>query len=308
MNAKRSLFAWMTTLAVLGSASAQAPTLAPRPPALPPGEAPPIVSAAPGEVVPPSGMLPPVAGVGAPPPGFVPPPEGYAVPGVSNWIRRDGSTACAPCASLGADSWIGEELYFRAGPSFPLGQGEILSRNLAVGFTVQAGARSLFFNPEYTRAWVVDASISNSHNSGVTNGEVFVLPGGVDPNAVPPQQAVIPDIPVTIRSVNRTFVNLGFGREWFMQQALFFPAHVRFGVDGGGRWGSANVALNETGRRTDVIGGAYVGSHLLYEFGYRESILNFGVRTEYSYTWSDVFYRATDLNELNVLVNLGIRF
>ena len=69
-----------------------------------------------------------------------------------------------------------------------------------------------------------------------------------------------------------------------------------------------SVRLREVTHRTDVIGGAYVGTHLLYEFLCWNSIVNVGVRTEYSYTWSDIFQRASDFSEINLLFNLGVRY
>ena len=275
MDAKRFVVSLLVSLVALGSARSQAPLLAP-----------PVAPVAPASEPVQAGPL------------VEPPPGGYDVPGISNWIRRDSST-CASCTGpIGKNAGIGEELYFRSGPSLPLGDGKLLSRNLAVGFEVQAGARTLFFNHQYDRAWTVDFSVSNTYNSGVTRGDTFILPSGT----------AAPGLPVTIRSVNRTFVNLGAGREWFLYPALNSPSHLRYGVDGGGRYGSGKFSLNETGYRGDVIGGAYLGAHMLYEFGFRESIVNIGLRTEYSYTWSDVFYRASDLSELNILINVGVRY
>ena len=282
MDAKRFVSGVLVTLLAVGVAGAQSPILAP--------QAPPVAPDAP----------PPAPPLGSAAPGIVMAPGGYDIPGVSNWIRRgDGTSPCHSCnGPIGGNSGIGEELYFRTGPSIPLGEGLLLSRNLAVGFTVQGGARTLFYNQAYDKAWAVDFGMSNSFNSGVTRGDTIILPTGT----------AAPGLPVTIREVNRTFVNFGGGREWFMYPALNQPAYLRFGIDAGGRWGSAKFSLNETGARTDVVGGAYLGSHVMYEFPFHDSIVNVGFRTEYSYTWSDVFYRKSDLSELNLLVNLGVRY
>lgn len=285
MDAKRFVTGVMMTLFALNGARAQGPYMAPPapPPAVPMGGEPAVNAA-------PVGM----------------PGDGYNIPGVTNWIRRGDSPSASTCNSscntcngpVGKNSGIGEELYFRSGPSFPIGDAPFLSRNLAVGFVVQGGARTLFYNHEYNRAWVVDASISNTFNSGVNRGDTFLAPVVANGS----------NAPVTIRSVNRTFVNLGFGREWFLTPALASPSHVRLGVDGGGRWGSMKASFDQAGAFTDVIGGAYVGSHILYEFGFKDSIVDVGLRSEYSYTWSDVFRRASDVSEINLLVTLGVRY
>ena len=70
-------------------------------------------------------------------------------------IRRSPRTSsrARPCCNypFGRDPEIGSELYFRVGPSIPIGDGAFLSRNLATGFTVQGGLRTLFYNNDYTR-------------------------------------------------------------------------------------------------------------------------------------------------------------
>src|SRR5262249_39182002 len=108
--------------------------------------------------------------------------------------------------------------------------------------------------------------------------------------------------------VNRTMVNLGFGREWYSSVAKDQPVHWRLGVDGGVRYGTMKVDLNELTHRTDVIGGAYLGGQLLFEYTCKNYILNLGGRTEYAYTWSDVFQRASDFGEINFLLTGGIRY
>jgi hypothetical protein len=223
----------------------------------------------------------------------------YAIPGYTNWIRRDGAQCPSCLGPWGGDPLIGQELYLRGGASFPLGG--TLGSNLAPGFTVQLGARTLFFNQTYTAAWVVDTGIQNTFNSGKDNGDTFRIPAD-SPLGLPIT------VPVTVREVNRTSVNLGAGREWFVYPALYTPAHIRYGVDFGGRWGSTKTSFNEAGSRTDVFGTAYFGGHALYEFPFRDTIVNFGVRGEYNYTWSDVLNRSSDISEANILLSAGVRY
>ena len=67
---------------------------------------------------------------------------------------------------------------------------------------------------------------------------------------------------VTVREVNRTFMNLGGGKEMY----LIGSAHCdgltwRIGWDGGGHYGSERVTFNEIPHRTGVIEGAYAALH-----------------------------------------------
>jgi hypothetical protein len=283
MDAKRYVAGFLTSLLLLSAVCAQdQPMSAPIMP-------PPSTSA-----LPPSG---PSAPITLSLPGAY---GGYDVPGISNWISRETSPCCN--GPVGGNSEVGTELYFRAGPSLPLGDSPLLSRNLAAGFTVAGGAKTLFYNHPFTEAWYIDTGISNSENSALGTAEPITFN-----TAVPGRQGVAP-FTVTLRNVNRTFVNLGAGYEWFSNPAKDQPVRGRFAIDGGGRYGTMSVRLNELTHRSDVIGGAYVGAQYLLEYVCWHSILNVGVRTEYSYTWSDMFRRASDIGELNILVNLGVRY
>lgn len=301
----------------LSTASAQSPPLSPPLPTIDgnpgvrPGAAPPVTLPS-GSL--PSGAMPPhesfapmpgvVSGAARPEsvviPSVMSPESGYDVPGVSNWIRRDPKCCNGP---VGKHSEIGMELYTRLGASLSIGDGPLMSRNTGAGFTAQIGARTLFFNQAYTRAWVVDTSISNTRNSGVQFGDE--IPYKTIINATPPINF---DSTVTVRDYNRTFVNLGVGHDWFLHPALGQPAGWRFSIDGGGGWGTSRVNLNELTHRGDVVGRAYTGAMANYEFGCWHSIVNIGFRTEYSYTWSDVFRRESDLSEINLLMNFGVRY
>jgi hypothetical protein len=290
MDAKRFVAGFVSTLVMLGSARAQEPP----PPVSAIAPPPAMQSYAPqGSYVPQASQTPMTLAVPQATPG------GYDVPGVSNWIRRDSSPCCN--GPIGKHSEIAYELYFRGGPAIPLGDATLLSRNTVTGFTVAGGAQTLFYDHSFMSAWVIDTGIINSQNSGIHIPEPITL------TAARPGAAVAP-FTVTLRNLNRTSVNLGFGREWFSNPVKDQPAHWRFGIDTGARYGSMSVRLNEIVHRTDVIGGAYAGTHILYEFVRWNSIINVGVRSEFAYTWSDVFQRASDMAELNVLFNLGVRY
>jgi hypothetical protein len=230
----------------------------------------------------------------------------YDVPGISNWIRRDHDCGCQ--GPTGGNGDIGYDAYFRAGPSLPLEWGKaVVARNTHTGFTVEGGFRTLFFNVDNTRAWFLDLGIGDSYNPGGGNPhEQFTLNVLVPVNGV----ATRMNVNVGIKNVNRSFVNFGGGREWFFGgDGTAGCPHWRYSIDMGGRWGTESMEVDNTLRhRTDVIGGVYAGSQLSYEFPCYDLLWSVGIRTEWAYTWSDILQRASDMNEINLLFNLGVRF
>jgi hypothetical protein len=252
---------------------------------------------------------PPPLSPGGVPATLMPGPGNYDVPGITNWIRHDHSCSCNEVK--GHDGEIGYEIYSNSGLSVPVGTGTVLSRNCQIGLTLEGGFHTLFFNPDNTRAWVVDMGVVSTWNSGGATDpkEQFTLSVLV-PNATNQGVNQRQSITDTIRSVNRTFVNLGVGREWFWGgDGTAATGHWRAGVDGGGRYGTESMMFDLfLKHRTDVIGGAYVGAHIGYECPWNDLLLQVGFRVEYAYTWSDILQTSTDMSELNFLFTAGIRF
>lgn len=291
MDAKRFALVALSGLMMALGARAQTPTAV-----TPPGSDSTVVSV-PGAM--------PASATGSPATGY--PATGYDVPGVSNWIRRDPAPCCT--GPVGGNPAIGTELFARSGVSLPLGSDRLLNRNTTVGFMIQAGVRTLFYNHAYDRAWFVDTTIGNTQNSGVPeeDSEQFFI-NGLRPlgQGLPPLNT---PYPVTIRGVSRTAVGLGMGREWFIGSAKDCGPRWRFSFDGGGRYGTMSMRVRENVHRTDVIGGVYTGGQASYEFPcWNNTIFNIGFRTEYAYTWSDILQRATDMSEINLLLHFGCRY
>jgi hypothetical protein len=229
---------------------------------------------------------PPVAGNG---PAAAPAVTEVQGSGLSDWIlyRR-------PCCEgpLGDSVPIQTEFFLRSGPSFPFG-GDFFGRALDTGWMIQGGARALFFNRPMTRAWAIDFSISNNNNHSS------------DPTATTINTGEI----VTIRELNRTFVNVGFGREFY----LWAPANqdgpmVRVGADFGGRWGTCNLETFQLRHQTDVIGGIYVAAHSDLEIPCGCCIFQTGIRAEYAYTFSDILKPVADVQDFNLLFSIGVRY
>lgn len=296
MNVKRvSLYALVLTLLGMSAVRGQAPP-AQYEPIRPPGVA------FGGEAAPPPTPVPPSA---PPPPGGPMP-----VPRLSDYILGTRPDCCGPIGSCGP---IGYEVYLRNGLNLPFGSGP-LAKSLDPGWVIQGGGRVLFFNLEQDAAWTIDLSISNvwNHADGehtVTLHDIIV-PG---PTSIfgGSTSVMVPDFDVTPRGLNRTYVNLGFGREWWLSA----PANGhdwmwRAGFDAGGRYGSDKVLLEEIKHRTDVMGGVFVSLHSDLEIPWGGCMLDLGFRWEWGYTWTDVLQHQNlaDVQDINLMLNLGIRF
>lgn len=223
--------------------------------------------------------------------------------GLSDWIlyHRD----CCD-GRPGKVTPLYTELYLRAGPSIPIGSGT-LSRESQVGWSIVGGGRALFFNQSMTSAWTVDPHIINTNESGGALNTAFPVTILSGPNKSVFGANGVPG--VTIRASNRTMVGLGIGREFYLWEPADSPgSKCRVGVDGGGRYGSIRVDLNETRRLTDTIGSMFFAVHSDYEIPCKYGLFHTGIRVEWSYTWSDVLQQSSDAQDINVFWTVGMRF
>jgi hypothetical protein len=251
-------------------------------------------------------------------------PNGNGLPPVSGPLGPAGQTTyqvyprpASCCGPIGGDGPIGTELYLRSGVAFNLGGTGNLGKVLQNGWVIDAGARSLFFDPDMSAAWAVSygvSNVSNHSNRGDVQFPLQVLVPAPDQNTLPTRanfgQGGLPG--VTIRNLNRTFLNLGGGRDWWLWGAANSceGPNWRVGFDVGGRYGTASVELNELRHRTDVIGGVWAALHSDLEFPCGCGVFVVGLRLEWTYTWSDIMQlqNDSDLMELNLLLNFGLRF
>ncbi len=246
-----------------------------------------------------------------PPLGPVPTPNADAnllPPGPSAYVIGDKEKCCNV---WGVDPEIGTELYFRPGISLPFG-GQRLGRNLSTGYIFQLGAHTLFYDMPHTSAWVVDTSVSTFHNGGVpiADRNVFLLDINLPNAAAGGAVQFFNDVPATIHSADRTFFNLGVGRDWWLWGEANCPGgNFRVGADGGARYGWMTTGINELRHRGDVVGGLYLGGHALSEIPWGDKgIFQVGFRTEYSYTWSDIMQTQSDIQEFNLYLTFGLRY
>jgi len=258
-------------------------------------------------------------------------------PGLSKWITY-GQPDCS--GLIGGNGPIKEELYLRTGPSLPLGE-SLFGHVLTTGWDVQGGGRTLFFNPAMDRAWSVDLSISSIWNDGQHADRKFPLFLLASPN--PPAVAGgTPDVYSatvlgTLRELNRTSVNLGLGREWYLigkaTSCACGERNWRVGIDGGAGYGTESASINIDSipglppvdlttpsngstvihmmrRRTDTIASSFVSLHTDLEIPHGCCVYQVGFRVEWAYTWSDIMQRQNDSNimEVNLLMTFGVRF
>jgi hypothetical protein len=237
----------------------------------------------------------------------------------SDWIlNRKCDTCCGP---IGGNGPIRSELYLNNGVSLPVG-GSIFGRDLVAGWDITGGARLMLFQPDMTAAWAVDLSGTNFANQAQRKGGhelqfTILAPDAALGGTVRRFNFGENGVPgVTLGGLNRTFVNIGLGRDWW----LGGPATCcgcgncndgwswRIGTDIGGRYGTARASFHEIRPETDVIGGMYLGLHSNVEIPCGCCVLMGGLRTEWSYTWSDVLQRKSDLQEINILFTVGVRY
>lgn len=214
------------------------------------------------------------------------------------------------CGPVGGDGPIGGQLYARTGVSLPIGGG-FLNNVLAPGWDIEMGIRTLFFNPAQDSAWVFDIGVSNIYNNASDkSSKVDLLNVSSTVNST---TTTIPSVPVSVGNLNRTYLNLAGGKEWYLwgnADPHDKHSNMKAGVDLGGRWGTEKIDLNEIEHRTDTIGGVFFAAHADYETPCGDFLFTAGVRVEYSYTWSDILQHQnrTDIEELNVLLTAGVRF
>jgi hypothetical protein len=77
---------------------------------------------------------------------------------MSQWLLYPRMPGC--CGPIGLNGPIGYDLFLRAGLAFPIGGG-LLQHSLQDGLYVEGGGRTLFYNPEMTRAWTATLGVGN---------------------------------------------------------------------------------------------------------------------------------------------------
>lgn len=228
---------------------------------------------------------------------------------------------CGPVGGYGPISW---EIYARTGTAISFGNS--FSADLNLGWTVQGGARTLFYNVEQDGAWVLDIGLTNIYqNAGGRHTYTLVDFPEVRNN----QRVLTPVKELTGDYLNRTLFGLSIGREvWLLGNARVGQNgcgmcesgcgpgcvdgawNLRIGWDFGGRWGTTKFMPNEARHLNERLGGVFVAVHSDIEIPCGGCIFQSGVRMEWGYTWNDVVQsrNPADIQDLLFLWNMGIRF
>jgi hypothetical protein len=232
----------------------------------------------------------------------------------SPWMIYPREPGCT--GPMGCDGPIGGEIYFRSGVSTPI-SGNFFGRLMDAGWQIDGGGRSIFYNKERNKAWVIDLGITTIFNDA-KQIDVPVVLSNIKTNTA---GIVVPLEPIAVKHMNRTYVNVGGGKEWyFWGPSDCQELHVagwRMGVDAGGRYGTMKVDINklqldlaQLRHLTDTIAGMYCAWHtdLIIPFG--PGLFTAGFRAEWGYTWTDVlqFAHSGDLMDVNLLGTVGFQF
>jgi hypothetical protein len=209
---------------------------------------------------------------------------------------------------FGHNGPIQTELYFRAGPAFPVGGG-VYARILQTGWELEGGGRVLFLNTPRDAAWVVDLGIVNVWNHA--NRPDVLLPLNVFLTDPTTGVTSLTPVDVTASDLNRTMGSAGLGRDWWLLgSANDGGRKLRVGFDIGGRYGSDSAQFHEIRHRTDEIGGPYAAIHADLEWGCGGCTFTTGLRLEYEYVSSDILQNQNsgDVADLSLLLTFGVRF
>jgi hypothetical protein len=225
--------------------------------------------------------------------------------GLSDWITYNRNGCCS--GPVGNHLPLMHELFLRSGVSAPL-PNTIVGKNLNAGWEIEGGGRLLLFNPAGDKAWVAEAGLStveNWHGTLFTKFPLNVIISGVRTKF---GTGKVPGL--SVRGLNRTFVNLGGGYEWYLLGSAVEPGRkLRVGLEGGGRFGTSKMDLTVIPHRTDTIAGVYAGGHADMEFPFAGAcVLYTGVRVDWDYTWMDILQRTSDIMSINALATLGFRW
>jgi hypothetical protein len=236
-----------------------------------------------------------------------PPTEVYPPPQPDKWMCYSCPNCCGP---VGGDGPIKYELFLRSGPDLPV-QGGFLKATTAVGWMVEGGGRSLFFNPDHDRAWTVELSLSHSYNNGShPNMGTFIIEDEGTPAA---HTAIL----VHTGALQRTQGNIGLGREWWLiGTSSSCGPNWWVGADAGYRYGTARLDMHEEinpgimyVRLNGVVAGPYIGVHsdLSWCCGCCQYLV--GLRAEWDYSFMNLLpNQNNDIQDVNFLLNLGVRY
>jgi hypothetical protein len=231
-----------------------------------------------------------------------------------NWM-----TYCCPecCGPVGGCGPIQYELFVRTGPALKVNGGFPFAA-LTDGWMVEAGGRSLFIDADPVRAWTVELAGNYIYNGGDHSNFSFPFPTSAQLPATTP----VGIVRVVAADLHRNYLKAGFGREWWLigTACSCDHWHWRAGTDVGFRYGVARLDVHDFtqiplagegqfNRATSITYGPYVSVHSDVEYPWGCCAFIAGVRAEWDYSRMNVFSaRNNDLYDVNLLLNLGVRY
>jgi hypothetical protein len=231
-------------------------------------------------------------------------------PGLSQYII---GTDPDCCGELSDHTPLKTELFLRSGISLKAGDGQMRDSLTDVGWAIEGGFRALCFNARGDAAWAADMHLLNINYSSTSSEPQVLLLNLKQVGITGP--TVLPAVLATVQSYNRTFVGMGFGRDWYLFGSASGTrtndgALWHIGIDGGGRWGTAKATFHEIRHLTDTIGGMYLGVHSDLDIPCGCCTFFAGIRGEWAYTWADILQiqNKSDLQDFNLLLNFGVRY
>jgi hypothetical protein len=201
------------------------------------------------------------------------------------------------------------ELYVRTGASVPVGGP--LGDALNTGLFIQGGGRTLLFDARETAAWTIDLGIDHVINRVSAPGPVFTFSTH--------------HLPVNLHRLQRTALSPSLGGEFYLHgSARSAEWRWRVGLDGGLRWGTTRLEVLDTipnnpndaspsgfHRLNSWDWGPMVALHSDVEFPCGCCTYFAGFRFEWEDTFNNrlqLFGVKHDIKDVNLLLNLGVRF
>jgi hypothetical protein len=227
------------------------------------------------------------------------------------------------------------EVTFRSGPSFIVG-GNRFDHILQTGIANQLTAQGFCYNPDHSAAWTLTLGLTDSYHPADETVPVIRRLNDITVQVIANGQFRTADVvsDYGIEYLHRQYIELAAGREWYWFTSDPCGVRLALGLDAGGRMGSAHAQLTAVNRRltpapnpalpgdgvtntsnelpenhvTDLIEGLFCGCHggMFYSrWGYD---IYLGARVEVSRDWIKIVDFDNKVDQLNVLIEIGVRF
>ena len=236
--------------------------------------------------------------------------------------------ACMPYCYAYNHLAVPFELTLRTGPSFIVG-GNRFDHVLHTGVATEITARGFCYNADHSAAWTLTMGLADTYNTA--DESVTTMRREDDVQATVGRALATQVVSeYGIEYLNRQYVLLEAGREWYWFGSDPCGPRLALGIDAGGRVGHAHAQITLVNRTftpaptadnlpsllsdlpefhvTDTIEGIFAGVHagMFYNrWGYD---IFLGVRGEISRDWIKIVDNDNKIDQLNVLVELGVRF